>query len=135
MSYAVAPALQAAVYDRLMQDSALQALVGGAIHDAPPPGTPPGTFVLIGPEEVRDRSDRSGGGAEHRLTLSVISDAAGFQLAKSVAAAVSDALIDAPLTLSRGRLVGLWFQRAQARRTEQGQGRRIDLIFHARVED
>ena len=135
MSYGVAPALQEAVYDRLMQDSAVQAQVGGAIHDALPPATPPGTFVLIGPEEVRDRSDRSGGGAEHRFTIIVVSDAAGFRDAKSVAAAVSDSLIHAPLTLSRGRLVGLWFQRAQARRTEQGQGRRIDLTFHARVED
>lgn len=135
MSYAVAAALQAAVFARLQGDAALQALVGGAIHDAVLPGTPPGTFVLIGAEEARDRSDGSGPGAEHRLEISVISDAAGFLEAKSVATAVGDALDGAPLALSRGRLVGLWFQQARARRVDGGAARRIDLTFRARVED
>ena len=43
-------------------------------------------------EEVRDASDRSGDGAEHRLVVSVISDATGFLEAKTVAVAVSEAL-------------------------------------------
>ena len=38
------------------------------------------------------------------------------------------------LTLGRGRLVGIWFRRADARRREQGTMRRIDLSFRARVE-
>jgi hypothetical protein len=135
MSYGVAAALQQAVYQHLVQDATLMALVGGAIHDAVPPGTAPGTFVLLGPEEVRDLSDVSGGGAEHSFTVSVISDAAGFQAAKTAAAAVSDALVDAPLVLARGRLVGLGFLRAVARRADPGNRRRIDLIFRARIED
>jgi len=140
MSYAVAEALQGAIFARLSGDAALGALVGGAVHDAIPPGTPPGTFVLIGPEDVRDASDMSGAGAEHRLTISVITTATGFQSAKAVAVAVGDALA-APLpALARGRLVGLWFQRAVARRAGAGtQGsaevRRIDLTYRARVED
>jgi hypothetical protein len=68
MSYGVAAALQQAVYQHLVQDATLMALVGGAIFDAVPPGTAPGTFVLLGPEEVRDLSDVSGGGAEHSFT-------------------------------------------------------------------
>ena len=44
----------------------LPALAGVAIYDAVPP-SPAGTFVLVGPEEVRDASDKSGAGAEHRL--------------------------------------------------------------------
>ena len=56
--------------------------------------------------------------------------------AKAVAAAISDTLVDADLTLSRGRLVGLWFERATARRSgTAGSARRIDLRFRARVED
>ncbi|OHC43517.1 MAG: hypothetical protein A2092_11540, partial [Rhodobacteraceae bacterium GWE1_64_9] len=94
-----------------------------------------GTFVLLGPEEVLDASDGSGRGAEHRFVVSVISDATGFLQAKEVAAAVSDALVDAPLMLDRGRLVGLRFLKAQARRLDQGAARRIDLRFVARVED
>lgn len=133
MSYGSGAALQAAVFGRLRADAALEALIGGAVHDAMPPGQAAGTYVALGPEEVRDASDASAAGAEHRFVVSVVSDAAGFQTAKEVAAAVSDALAGAELTLSRGRLVGIWFLRAVARRAE-GR-RRIDLTFRALTED
>jgi hypothetical protein len=48
---------------------------------------------------------------------------------------VSDSLQSAPLSLSRGRVVGLWFLRAAARRADKGALRRVDLTFRARVED
>jgi len=132
MSYGAAAALQAAIYTRL---TAAPALAGVAVMDAIPSGGGTGTFVLLGPEEVIDQSDKTGGGAEHRLTIAVISDAAGFLAAKDVAVAVSDALVDAPLALARGRLVGLRFLRAKAVRLDEGGTRRIDLSFRARVED
>ena len=50
-------------------------------------------------------------------------------------AAVSDALVDASLILSRGKLVSLNFHRARARRVQDADMRRIDLRFRARVED
>jgi len=131
MSYAGAAALQAAIYGRL---TAATALAGVPVYDAVPPGAGAGTFVLIGPEDVLDRSDKSGGGAEHRIKVAIISDATGFRAAKTVAVAVSDALVDAPLTLSRGRLVGLHFVRGVAARLDEGNVRRIDLTFRARVE-
>lgn len=134
MSYGIGAALQAAVYQRLSADPALGALVGGAIFDAVPPGTVAGTYVSLGPEDVRDASDATGAGAEHDFVVSVVTDEAGFQAAKTVAAAVSDALAGAALVLARGRLVGLWFLRARARRVETGALRRIDLTFRARVE-
>lgn len=132
MSYGVAAALQAAVYQRLAGAGGLS---GVPIHDAIPPRGGTGTYVLIGPEEVTDRSDQSGAGAEHRFTVSVISDAEGFLAAKTIGAAVSDALDGAALTLDRGRLVGLGFVKAVARRRDEGTVRRIDLTFRARVED
>lgn len=131
MSYAGAAALQSAIYQRL---TAATSLAGVPIHDALPPGAGTGTFVLIGPEEVRDASDKSGPGAEHRFIVSVISDGTGFQAAKSVAVAVSDALVGATLILARGRLVHLVFQRARAARIDEGEVRRIDLTFLARLE-
>ena len=135
MSYGVGAALQAAVYQRLAGDGALDALVSGAIHDSIPPGTVTGTYVSLGPEDVRDASDQVGRGAVHEFTVSVVTNQAGFQQAKAVAAAVSDALTGASLPLSRGRLVGLWFLSARARRVEKADVRRIDLTFRARVED
>jgi len=136
MSYGMAAALQAAVYQHLLGDAGVGGLVGAAIFDALPPGDLPQTYVTLGPEDVRDRSDGSGDGAVHRFTVSVVTQAAGFGAAKAVAAAIGDALSGADLTLGRGRLVGLWFERAAARRGgKAGQVRRIDLQFRARVED
>jgi hypothetical protein len=135
MSYALAGALQAAVFARVSGDAVVAGLVGDAVYDAAPPGVLPSLYISLGPEVVRDRSDKTGAGAEHEFTVSVLSDAAGFAAAKAVAAAVSDALVDAQMTLTRGRLVGLWFLRAKAARVGSGERRRIDLTFRARVED
>lgn len=132
MSYGIAAALQAAVYGRL---TGFAALAGVPVYDAVPSGGGAGTFVLIGPEEVVDQSDKTGGGAEHRLMISVISDAAGFLAAKSVGVAVSDALVGASLALTRGVLVSLLFVKANARRIDEGDTRRIDMTFRARVQE
>jgi len=130
MSYGAAPALQQAVFQRLTSDPALAAV---ATYDAVPPNAT-GTFILIGPEEARDQSDKSGAGAEHQMVISVITDATGFLSIKTIAADISDALIGAPLPLSRGQLVSIFFLRATARRIEEGETRRIDLTFRARVQ-
>jgi len=135
MSYGVSAALQGAVYQALMGDAALAALVGDAIHDALPTGPVPPLYVALGPEVVRDRSDKTGAGAEHDITVSVVASTAGFAQAKAAAGAVSDALSQGTLTLVRGQLAYLNFQRARARRGGSGDERRIDLIFRARVSD
>lgn len=136
MSYGMAAALQSAVYQHLLADSAVSALVGDAVYDAVPAGDVVDTYVSLGPEDVRDRSDKSGSGAEHRFTVSVVTQSAGFGAAKDVAAAIGDALEDADLVLNRGRVVGLWFEKASARRSgKAGRIRRIDLRFRARLED
>ena len=134
MSYTSGAALQAAVYQHLAGDALLAALAAGGIHDAPAPGPPSGNHVVLGAEEVIDRSDVSGPGAEHRFTLSILSDAPGFQRAKEIAARIGVILPHAELALSQGRLVDLWFHQAQARRVEGGTLRRIDLRFRARTE-
>lgn len=131
MSYAATAALQAGVYALLTADTRLE---GVAVVDALPEGGISGTFVLIGPEEARDASDQTGQGAEHRLQLSVISSAAGFLQAKTVAALVSEILVDSKPPIARGRVVGIWFLKATAKRLDEGDVRRIDLIFRARVE-
>ncbi|QUS35153.1 DUF3168 domain-containing protein [Falsirhodobacter algicola] len=127
MSYGTAAALQAAIHGQLMA-----ALDVPVLDDAP--DGEPGTWVLIGPEEARDRSDKTGPGAEHRLVLSVMSDAEGFERAKGVAGAICDALAR-PMQMTRGRIAALWFDRAVARRLDAGRTRRIDMTFRARVED
>ncbi|UXU74974.1 MULTISPECIES: DUF3168 domain-containing protein [unclassified Paracoccus (in: a-proteobacteria)] len=137
MSYAATVALQAAVYERLCGDTELSALVGDAIYDAMPVQAPPGPYVSLGPEEVRDAGDITAGGAVHEFVVSVLSegsDSSGFHALKAAAAAVSDALDGADIALAQGRLVGMWFLRAKARRTGNGTGRRVDLTFRARID-
>lgn len=135
MSYGVAAALQTAIYQALVADATLTGLVGTAIYDAAPTGTLPSLYVSLGPEDVSDASDKTGAGARHDFTISVVSDTAGFLTAKQVATAISDVLVDADLALSRGTLVGLYFVSAKARRVQDSDVRRIDMKFRARVED
>jgi hypothetical protein len=135
VTFALSRALQTAIFQRLKASPALTALVGPHIYDAMPPGPRPSLYVALGPETVRDRSDGTGRGADHDLAIAVVTDEAGFACAKDAAAAVADALIDADLLLSRGRLLWLLFLRAQAARKAGGEIRQIDLTFRARVED
>jgi dolichol kinase len=133
MSYAISGALQAAVFAELSGDAALAAIVGEAIYDAVPAGAVPTLYVRFGSETVRDASDISGAGSVHFLTVSVITTSPGFATAKAAAGAVTDALHDADLTLARGHLVSLRFERGSARRIDAASARQIDLRFRARV--
>lgn len=135
MSYGVSAALQTAVYQALTGAVALSDLVGTAIYDAAPAGSLPALYVSLGPEDVTDASDQTGHGARHEFIVSVVSDSAGFLTAKQVASEISDVLVDADLTLTRGTLVGLSFVSAKARRVQDSDVRRIDLRFSARVDD
>jgi len=135
MSYGVSASLQTAVYQALVGDATLAALVGSNIFDALPSGVLPPLYVALGPELVSDKSDQTGAGAMHQFTVSVVTDTAGFSTAKQAAGAVSDALVDADLTLNRGTLVALNFHRAKAVRIGAADERRIDLTFNARVQD
>ncbi|MBM3606220.1 MAG: DUF3168 domain-containing protein [Alphaproteobacteria bacterium] len=137
MSYQAGAALQAAIYQRLRSDAALTNLVGDAIFDAMPVDSPSGVFVALGPEEVRDASDATARGSRHDFIISVMSGndpGAGFAMVKAAAAAVSDALEQGGLVLTRGHLAGLWFLRASARRMKNGAARQVDLTFRARID-
>lgn len=135
MSYGTAAALQLAIYQHLQADALVASLVGTDIYDAAPAGTVPPLYVSLGPETVQPAGDKTGEGAKHRFTVSVVSESGGFLSAKSVAVAVSDALHNARPVLGRGRIVQMRFLNAAARRVGAGAGRRIDLRFEARVED
>ncbi|MFV0361183.1 DUF3168 domain-containing protein [Tropicimonas sp.] len=135
MSYGVAAALQTAIYGLLVNDTKIAELVGPNVFDEAPAGAVPDLYVTLGPEVGLAAGDKTGQGARHRFTVSVVCGAAGFHGAKRIAGAVSDALDDARPELARGRVVGMQFLRADARRAGTQGKRRIDLRFEARVED
>ncbi|UWQ16988.1 DUF3168 domain-containing protein [Jannaschia sp. M317] len=134
MTYAMGDSLQMAIYSRLSGDPAMDTLLGGAIYDAVPQSAPD-LFVALGPERVRDASDKSGAGALHEMTISVVTTGDGYLAAKEAAALVSDTLLSGALTLTRGRVVYLRFLRARARRDRAEGTRRIDMTFRARLDD
>ena len=61
-------------------------------------------------------------------------EAAGFRAVKEAAVAVSAALEGADLVTDTGRVAGLWFLRARAKRVENGAERRVDLTFRALMD-
>lgn len=134
MTYAMGDSLQMAIYSRLSGDPAMDTLLGGAIYDAVPQSAPD-LFVALGPERVRDASDKSGAGALHEMMISVVTTGDGYLAAKEAAALVSDTLLSGALTLTRGRVVYLRFLRARARRDRTEGTRRIDMTFRARLDD
>ena len=137
MSYAAAVALQAAVYQHLLADDTVQNSVGDAIYDAMPVESPQTTFISLGPEQVTDAGDYTARGSRHEFVISVISGAdgaTGFKSVKQTAAAVTEALEAGTLRLSHGHLAGIWLLRARARRAENGDARRVDLTFRARID-
>ena len=79
MSFRASAALQAAVYQALRADPALHGLVGDAIFDAMPATPPSGTHVALGPEDVADAGDMTGGGARQWALVRALDFAPPFR--------------------------------------------------------
>jgi hypothetical protein len=138
MSALLSAGLQASLYRRLADDAALAALVGAAIYDAPlepAPGDPAGDYVTLGEETVRANDTKTSRGSIHDFTVTVHSGRDGFDAAKRIAAAICDCLVDAPLLVEGGRVVGLRFLRAGAERGPAPERRRIGLRFRAVLDE
>jgi hypothetical protein len=131
MTYALAAPLQAAIYSRLTSDPALTDV---QVFDATPAGAVSAVHVVLGAEDVRDRSDKTGRAAQHRFVLTVAGDGGGFHRLKEVAGAV-EAALHAMLPLSRGRVAFMRFERAVARRDRDGTRRRVEMTFRALLDD
>ncbi|HEU0220836.1 MAG TPA: DUF3168 domain-containing protein [Paracoccaceae bacterium] len=139
MTYALAWPLQEAVFAALQAHAGVTAIVGTRIYDAAPHAAnvpdPLEDYVTLGEELVRPFNTADGIGGTHDFAVTVHSGRDGFQRSKALAGAICDALIDAPLALSRGRLVALRFVQAQALRGRAPERRRVVLRFRAVIED
>ncbi|RMF37088.1 MAG: DUF3168 domain-containing protein [Alphaproteobacteria bacterium] len=139
MTYALSWPLQEAVFARLSADPTLSGLVGGRIYDAAPHAVqasdPLEDYVTLGEEVARAFDTATDHGASFDFAVAVHSGRQGYARAKAIAGAICDALIDAPLSLSRGKLIGLRFLQAQAQRGRPPVRRRIVLRFRAVIED
>ncbi len=139
MTYALSWPLQQGVFQLLSATPGVASLVGGRIYDAPLPteaeADPEALWVTIGDESVADWSTASDRGAAHDLTIAVHAPRRGFAEAKQAAGAISDALLDGQIAMSRGRAVQVRFTGARTRREEGDALRRIEMRFRVIVED
>lgn len=134
MSYASAQTLQGALYTTLLAAPSITDRVGTAVFDTVPHGSVPPLYVTLGQEDALARGDGTGVLTRYRVSLAVVSEAAGFAEAKALAGAIGDVLDGATLDLAPEALLSLRFERAQARRTDRNRRRRIDLRFTALVD-
>lgn len=138
MSLVLSGELQGAIYAALTGDTALVALVGSEIYDAPLPvggALPSGEHVTLGEEIVKPFGSITSSGGVHDFDVVLHSTANGFAAAKLVAAAVSDVLVDANLSIAGGHLVSLRFIKAKAKRGIAPELRRVEMRFRAVIED
>ncbi|WP_454915809.1 DUF3168 domain-containing protein [Xanthobacter sediminis] len=119
--------LRKAVHGALAADGPLLALLGGArVYDVPPKDAV-FPFVALGEAVVSDWSTATEAGAEHALTLHAFSRSGGRDEAFALAAAVQEALHDAPLALQGHKLANLRATTAEVVREKDGR------TFHALV--
>lgn len=111
--------LQAAIFAALVADTAVGALIGDRIYDAPPRAVA-FPYVTIGQTRVADWSTGTEAGAEHDVTLHIWSRERGKHQSYEIMEAVEAVLHDASLTLDGHSLVNLRFAFGEARRDPDG---------------
>ncbi len=112
----------------------LGALGGEKIYDEAPRGVEP-PYLLLGDVQMRDWSATLSRGAEHFLTLNVLSSAHGVREALDIAQLLIDALDEVPLSLQGHALIDLRFLALETKRTQDGRFARASLRFRATTED
>jgi hypothetical protein len=139
MTCAMSWPLQQALHAAISSDARCTAFFAARVFDGAPPAGPDaaaeGLYLTIGDETVTDWSTASDRGARHQVTLTVHAPRHGFAEAKQAAAEVSDVVLDGPLGLSRGRVVGVRFVGARTRRSENDALRQIEMRFSITLED
>lgn len=134
MPIAASVALRAAVYEALAANSQLVAALGGSkIYDEPPKAAV-FPYVTMGEARIADFSAGSESSEEHQLTLHAWSRQGGHKEAHVIAAALLQALDDAPLTLADHQLINLRFAVADVRREADGRTYHALVRFRAVTE-
>ncbi len=120
--------LQRAVYDALVADSAVAALVAGRVYDGVPKDAP-FPYIVFGPSDwSRDDADCIEGRRE-TVQIDIWSrDQKRLRIAKEIADAVDEALHKASLVLTDNALVSIEVTRGQVMPDQDG------ITAHAIVE-
>jgi hypothetical protein len=130
-----ARALQEAVFEALVADAALVALLGGSKVFDGAPRNAVAPYVHLGEALARDWSTATEAGTEISFAVVVWSRAPGRSEGLLVAERVAALLHDAPLELDGFRLANLRHVSTETARVETPEGRRTVVRFRAVVED
>jgi len=127
-------ALQTAIFETLIADANLSALLGGPkVFDHVPRGTRH-PYVTFAQSVERDWSTGSSEGGEHLVTLHVWSEGRGRRECQALIAAVRDALHEQLLTLNGHRLINLRHDFSETRRERDDDVVRGLVRFRAVTE-
>jgi len=127
-------ALQRAVYDALVTSSSLVAALGGAhVFDRVPRSQRP-PYIMLGDGETANWTTATEDGAEHLLTLNIVSDNPGRKQAVTIAGLVRDVLNGTQLTLEDHYLVNLQFGSTTVRRNKHDESFTAVVRFRAVTE-
>ncbi len=129
-----AQAVQQAIFELLLADPDLAAMVDpAAIADHPHPAAALPN-VLIGPIDSGDFSTFTEDGEEHLFGLEVWSDAPGHQQAETIAARLRTLLHHAPLLLESFQLVDLAWLSTRTRHDAKSGAHIAEMRFRAVTE-
>lgn len=126
-------ALQDAVFDALVADAGVGALIGDRIYDRVP-AEPVFPYCSFGPSDITDVSDDCTDAWEIFLQIDCWSRAVGFPEVRQIAKAVRDALHDAELTLTDNALAALELQGNRTFRDPDGLTSHAALTLRALIE-
>ena len=130
-----ARALQEAVYEALVADAPLVALLGGAKMFDGAPKNADAPYVHLGEIVARDWSTATEAGTEISFAIVVWSRALGRSEGLTIAERVVVLLHNAALELDGFRLANLRHVSTETARVETPEGRRTVVKFRSVVED
>ncbi len=110
-------ALKAALRTRLTTSSAVTALIGTSVHDAPPRGTEP-PFLLLGDAQLRENGTNEAEGVIVDLDLVAVTRERGTAQALAILHAVQAAIATAPLAVAEHQLPVLLIRETLVRHDE-----------------
>jgi hypothetical protein len=133
--------LQVAIYQRLVADAAVMAIVGPRVFDEVPTGAAK-PYVSFGPEQVLISRGQDTDGSDIAVQLDAWSSGPGRIEVKQLAIAIRAALDRAPLDLAgldakwgaAQRLVNLEIEQTRYLREQEGRVWHAALIFRAITE-
>lgn len=123
-------ALKQAIRTRLLATNPVMAIVGEAVHDAPPRGAEP-PYIVLGDALMRENGTNEAEGFIAELELLAITRERGTRLALELAGIIETALLASPLAISGYQASVLFVRETVARHDEAKSLSRVTLRLRA----